>query len=70
MSTLQQRLAGVTDTIAHLNAQIRRMGNSDLPWVISPYGGNTRAPPTRRIAFVTARLWTVRERGPNPAPAI
>jgi hypothetical protein len=35
MSTLQQRLAGVTDTIAHLNAQIRRMGNNDLPWVIS-----------------------------------
>ena len=78
MSTLQQRLAGVTDTIAHLNAQIRRMGNSDLPWVISYLTGliwlahmaGTHVHPTRRIAFVTARRWTVRERGPNPAPAI
>jgi len=35
MSTLQRRVSGVTDTIVHLNAQIRRMGNNDLPWVIS-----------------------------------
>src|SRR5258708_3762854 len=41
MSTLQPRLSGVTDTIAHLNAQIRRMGNNDLPWVISYLTGRT-----------------------------
>src|SRR5260370_36269938 len=41
MSTLQRRLSGVTDTIAHLNAQIRRMGNNDLPWVISYLTGLT-----------------------------
>jgi hypothetical protein len=41
MSTLQRRLSGVTDTIAHLDAQIRRMGNNDLPWVISYLTGLT-----------------------------
>jgi hypothetical protein len=35
MSTLQWRLAGVTDRITHLNAQIRRMGKNDLPWVVT-----------------------------------
>jgi hypothetical protein len=35
MSTLQRRLAGVIDTRAALNAQIRRMGKNDFPWVIS-----------------------------------
>jgi hypothetical protein len=40
MSSLQ-RLAGVTDTVAHLNAQIRRIGNNDLPWVITYLTGLT-----------------------------
>jgi hypothetical protein len=35
MSTLQRRLVGVIDTIDALNAQIRRMGKNDFPWVIS-----------------------------------
>jgi hypothetical protein len=41
MSTLLRRLSGVTDTIAHLNVQIRRMGNNDIPWVISYLAGLT-----------------------------
>jgi hypothetical protein len=41
MSTLLRRLSGVTGTVAHLNAQIRRIGNNDLPWVISYLTGLT-----------------------------
>jgi hypothetical protein len=41
MSSLLRRLSGVTDTIALVNTQIRRMGNNDLPWVISYLTGLT-----------------------------
>jgi hypothetical protein len=41
MSTLLRRLSGVIDTIAAFNAQMRRMGKNDLPWVISYLTGLT-----------------------------
>jgi hypothetical protein len=40
MSALQH-FTGFTDTRAHLNAQIRKMGKNDLPWVISYLTGLT-----------------------------